>query len=57
LGKPTYFYHPGFRAFGLENQFVTQSEKLVDANHVCYYPSIITNRWLAVWLENLGNLV
>jgi hypothetical protein len=30
---------------------------LVDANNVCFYPSIITNRWLAVWLENIGNLV
>ena len=45
------------RAFGLENQFVTHSERLVDANNVCFYPSIITNRWLSVWLENIGNLV
>ncbi len=45
------------RAFGLENQFIMQSEKHVDNNNVCYYPAIITNRWLAVWLENIGNLV
>ena len=24
---------------------------------MAYYPSIITNRWLAIWLELLGNIV
>jgi ATP-binding cassette subfamily C (CFTR/MRP) protein 1 len=29
----------------------------VDFNQVCYYPSIIANRWLAVRLEMVGNLI
>ena len=29
----------------------------VDTNQICYYPSIIANRWLSVRLETLGNLV
>lgn len=45
------------RAFGLENKFIIQSESLVDKNQVCYYPTIITNRWLAVNLETIGNLI
>jgi len=45
------------RAFGMENDFITQSQTLVDMNQVCYFPSIIANRWLAIRLELLGNLV
>ena len=45
------------RAFNLENKFILQSEKKVDDNQVCYYPSIIANRWLAVRLEAIGNCV
>lgn len=29
----------------------------MDVNQVCYYPSIISNRWLAVRLEMIGNLI
>lgn len=29
----------------------------MDYNQVCYYPSIIANRWLAVRLEMIGNLI
>ena len=29
----------------------------MDANSRCYYPSFIDNRWLAIRLELLGNLV
>ena len=45
------------RAFGLEQMFITESERLVDANQVCYYPSIIANRWLAIRLEFIGNII
>jgi len=45
------------RAFGREGDFILQSEGKVDANQVAYYPSIIANRWLAVRLELLGNIV
>lgn len=45
------------RAFGKEAQFVRISEDKVDFNQKCYYPSIVANRWLAILLENLGNLI
>eukprot|EP00095_Tigriopus_kingsejongensis_P003830 maker-scaffold2698_size13172-snap-gene-0.3 protein:Tk03830 transcript:maker-scaffold2698_size13172-snap-gene-0.3-mRNA-1 annotation:"multidrug resistance-associated protein 1 isoform x4" len=45
------------RAFGLEKQFINESEQKVDINQVCYYPSIIANRWLAVRLETIGNII
>ena len=45
------------RAFGLEQNFISESEAKVDTNQVCYYPSIIANRWLAVRLEFIGNLI
>merc|ERR1719285_589597 len=41
----------------MQTDFVLQSQSLVDRNQVCYYPSIIANRWLAIRLELLGNLV
>lgn len=34
-----------------------ESEDKVDYNQVCYYPSIIANRWLAIRLEMIGNLI
>ena len=43
------------RAFGLQNKFILESEAKVDANQVCYYPSYISNRWLTVNLEIIGN--
>ncbi|KAG0706857.1 Multidrug resistance-associated protein 1 [Chionoecetes opilio] len=33
------------------------SESKVDFNQVCYYPSVISNRWLAARLELIGNLI
>lgn len=45
------------RAFDMQKRFIMQSEKLVDDNQECYYPSIMANRWLAVRLEFLGNIV
>lgn len=38
-------------------RFIEESEKKVDFNQICYYPSIIANRWLAVRLEMVGNLI
>lgn len=29
----------------------------MDLNQVCYYPSVVANRWLSVRLETIGNLV
>ncbi|XP_076672367.1 multidrug-Resistance like Protein 1 isoform X1 [Andrena cerasifolii] len=45
------------RAFGVQERFIYESESKVDFNQVCYYPSIIANRWLAVRLEMVGNLI
>ncbi|XP_049833464.1 multidrug resistance-associated protein 1-like [Schistocerca gregaria] len=45
------------RAYGVQQQFIWENENKVDENQVCYYPSIIANRWLAVRLEMIGNLI
>ncbi|XP_044271389.1 multidrug resistance-associated protein 1 isoform X7 [Tribolium madens] len=45
------------RAFREQDRFIKESEHRVDVNQVCYYPSIISNRWLAVRLEMIGNLI
>ncbi|XP_068898236.1 multidrug resistance-associated protein 1 isoform X1 [Tenebrio molitor] len=45
------------RAFREQERFIRESEHKVDVNQVCYYPSIISNRWLAVRLEMIGNLI
>ncbi|CAG7824411.1 unnamed protein product, partial [Allacma fusca] len=44
------------RAFRVENRFITESERTIDSNLMVFHPSIITNRWLAICLETLGNL-
>ncbi|XP_065155853.1 multidrug resistance-associated protein 1 isoform X1 [Atheta coriaria] len=45
------------RAFGEQKRFIQESEDKVDFNQSCYFPSIISNRWLAVRLEMVGNLI
>ncbi|PIC15235.1 hypothetical protein B9Z55_022288 [Caenorhabditis nigoni] len=45
------------RAFGVVDQFIEQSQQRVDDYLVAYYPSIVANRWLAVRLEMVGNLI
>ncbi|XP_049764041.1 multidrug resistance-associated protein 1 isoform X1 [Schistocerca cancellata] len=45
------------RAYGVQQRFIRENENKVDVNQVCYYPSIIANRWLAVRLEMIGNLI
>ncbi|XP_047368145.1 multidrug resistance-associated protein 1 isoform X4 [Vespa velutina] len=45
------------RAFGVQDRFIHESESKVDFNQVCYYPGIIANRWLAIRLEMVGNLI
>nr|XP_029724825.1 multidrug resistance-associated protein 1-like isoform X4 [Aedes albopictus] len=45
------------RAYGVQDRFIVESESRVDFNQVCYFPSIIANRWLAVRLEMVGNLI
>lgn len=38
-------------------RFIMDSDNKVDNNQVCYCPSVIANRWLAVRLEMVGNLI
>ncbi|XP_042886660.1 multidrug resistance-associated protein 1-like isoform X6 [Penaeus japonicus] len=45
------------RAYGKCEEFITESEKRVDFNQVSYYPSVMVNRWLAVRLEFIGNIL
>lgn len=45
------------RAFGQQNRFILESERKVDLHQTCYYPSIISRRWLALRLEMIGNLI
>lgn len=39
------------------HRFITDSERRVDFNQKCTYPSIVANRWLGVRLEIVGALV
>uniref|UniRef100_A0A673JYR3 Multidrug resistance-associated protein 1 n=1 Tax=Sinocyclocheilus rhinocerous TaxID=307959 RepID=A0A673JYR3_9TELE len=45
------------RAFGEQQRFITESDGRVDHNQKAYFPSIVANRWLAVRLEFVGNLI
>ncbi len=42
------------RAYGASDKFIQESNKRVDDNHMCYYPSFTATRWLAIRLEFLG---
>ncbi|KAM9305127.1 multidrug resistance-associated protein 1 [Gastrophryne carolinensis] len=45
------------RAFGEQKQFIRTSDFRVDENQRAYYPSIVSNRWLAIRLEFVGNCI
>ncbi|KRF85625.1 multidrug resistance-associated protein 1 isoform X7 [Drosophila virilis] len=45
------------RAYTVQDRFIEESDNKVDKNQVCKYPSLIANRWLAVRLEMVGNLI
>jgi ATP-binding cassette, subfamily C (CFTR/MRP), member 1 len=45
------------RAFGQQERFIKINEEKVDYNQRAYYPSISSNRWLAVRLEFIGALI
>ncbi|CAG2110663.1 unnamed protein product, partial [Medioppia subpectinata] len=42
------------RAYGVSDQFIQESNRRVDENHMCYYP---TYQWFAIRLELLGNCI
>ncbi|KAH9852113.1 metal resistance protein YCF1 [Lenzites betulinus] len=45
------------RAFGQQQLFVSNNERRVDRNQICYLPSLSVNRWLAVRLEFVGSTI
>jgi ATP-binding cassette, subfamily C (CFTR/MRP), member 1 len=45
------------RAFDRAESFVRENERRVDENQICYYPIVVANRWLAVRLELVGNMI
>lgn len=45
------------RAFEHQQRFLKQSEKGIDTNQKCVFSWITSNRWLAIRLELVGNLI
>ncbi|XP_045924008.1 ATP-binding cassette sub-family C member 3 isoform X3 [Micropterus dolomieu] len=45
------------RAYGRHSTFVLMSDKRVDDNQKSYYPGIVSNRWLGVRIEFIGNCI
>ncbi|XP_028938104.1 multidrug resistance-associated protein 1 isoform X2 [Ornithorhynchus anatinus] len=45
------------RAFGHQQRFISHSRDVVNENLVCLYNNVISNRWLSVRLEFLGNMM
>ncbi|KAM6997810.1 ATP-binding cassette sub-family C member 2 isoform 2-T2 [Tautogolabrus adspersus] len=45
------------RAYGHQDRFLQHNEITIDENLKSVYPWIVSNRWLAIRLEFLGNLV
>ncbi len=41
----------------MTKNFIAENEAKIDANQVCYYPTFVSSRWLAVRLETIGNVV
>ena len=48
---------PTIRAYNVVDRFINESEKKVDFNQMCYYPTFVSSRWLSVRLESIGNLI
>ncbi|KAI5627349.1 canalicular multispecific organic anion transporter 2 isoform X3 [Silurus asotus] len=45
------------RAYGLNTSFVLMNDGKVDENQKSYYPGIVSNRWLGVRIEFIGNCI
>ena len=45
------------RAYRVQERFVKTMEKKIDDNLTFYFPNNISNRWLALRLELIGNLI
>lgn len=45
------------RAYGVVDKFIEQNQQRVDEHLKAQFPSVVSNRWLAVRLEMVGNLI
>ncbi|XP_031240697.1 canalicular multispecific organic anion transporter 1 [Mastomys coucha] len=48
---------PVIRAFEHQQRFLASNEKQIDTNQKCVFSWITSNRWLAIRLELVGNLI
>ncbi|XP_038678143.1 canalicular multispecific organic anion transporter 1 [Scyliorhinus canicula] len=48
---------PVIRAYGHQARFLENNEQIINGNQKCVFPWIVANRWLAIRLEFVGNLV
>ncbi|XP_004625600.2 canalicular multispecific organic anion transporter 1 [Octodon degus] len=48
---------PVIRAFEHQQRFLMSNEKSIDNNQKCVFSWIVANRWLAIRLEFVGNLI
>jgi len=45
------------RAFDHQHRFVETSDGRIDFNQKCYYSNVVSNRWLAIRLDVIGNAI
>ncbi|ELU10450.1 hypothetical protein CAPTEDRAFT_161237 [Capitella teleta] len=48
---------PTVRAYSQQQRFIDLSDDLLDSMQMARYSSMMTNRWLSIWLEFLGGSV
>jgi len=45
------------RAFNVQRSFIGENERKVDYSQVSFQPNLVSNRWLSIRLEILGNFI
>lgn len=45
------------RAYGVDKQFIIESDDRLDLNNCCFVPNVAANRWLSIRLEMVANLI
>ncbi|XP_054168602.1 multidrug resistance-associated protein 1-like [Oppia nitens] len=45
------------RAYGVNKQFIKESDNRLDLNNRCFYPNVAANRWLSIRLEMVANII
>ena len=45
------------RAYGSVERFIDENNKRIDVNNSCFYPSLISGRWLSTRLEFIGYII